>query len=205
MSVIEFESLLYEVDQGRARITMNRPKKRNALSFQLISELHEALWEADNDKEVHGVVLRGAGKSFCAGYDLAPEPGSGPPRGVDPDRKYRGYRSFEDDTWQLERSQRLRMALFDMHKPVIAQVQGHCLAGGTDIAVNIGDEQEPIATRPLTLKRIPDSMRVGPTKASWQTPLEEGTGVDTRGLPPQPADVIPPMPEPAGETKPDEE
>ena len=135
MSVIEFESLLYEVDQGRARITMNRPKKRNALSFQLLSELHEALWEADNDKEVHGVVLRGAGKSFCAGYDLAPEPGSGPPRGVDPDRKYRSFRSFEDDAWQLERSQRLRMALFDMHKPVIAQVHGHCLAGGTDIAM----------------------------------------------------------------------
>jgi enoyl-CoA hydratase len=123
------------VENGRARITLNRPEKRNALSFQLLSELHEALWEADNDTEVRGIVLRGAGKSFCAGYDLAPEPGSGPPRGADPDRKYRGYRSFEDDAWQLERSQRLRMALFDMHKPVIAQVHGHCLAGGTDIAL----------------------------------------------------------------------
>ena len=43
-------------------------------------------------------------------------------------------RSFDDDAWQLERAQRLRMALFDMHKPVIAQVQGYCLAGGTDLA-----------------------------------------------------------------------
>ena len=76
---------------GRARITLNRPEKRNALSFQLQSELHEALWEADNDTEVHGVILRGAGKSFCAGYDLAPAPGTGPPRG-EPDRKYRGFR-----------------------------------------------------------------------------------------------------------------
>jgi enoyl-CoA hydratase len=43
-------------------------------------------------------------------------------------------RSYDDDTWQMERSQRLRMALFDMHKPVIAQVHGYCLAGGTDLA-----------------------------------------------------------------------
>ena len=130
----KFETLLYEIERGRARITLNRPEKRNALSFQLQSELHEALWEADNDTEVHGIILRGAGKSFCAGYDLAPGPGTGPPAG-NPERKYRGFRGFEDDTWQLERQQRLRMALFDMHKPVVAQVHGHCLAGGTDIAL----------------------------------------------------------------------
>ncbi|MEE2674003.1 MAG: crotonase/enoyl-CoA hydratase family protein [Myxococcota bacterium] len=130
----KFETLLYEIDRGRARITLNRPEKRNALSFQLQAELHEALWEADNDTEVHGVILRGAGKSFCAGYDLVPAPGTGPPRG-EPDRKYRGFRGFEDDAWQLERQQRLRMAIFDMHKPVVAQVHGHCLAGGTDIAL----------------------------------------------------------------------
>ncbi len=130
----KFETLLYETVRGRARITLNRPEKRNALSFQLQSELHEALWEADNDTEVHAVILRGAGKSFCAGYDLAPGPGTGPPAG-DPDRKYRGFRGFEDDAWQLERQQRLRMAIFDMHKPVVAQVHGHCLAGGTDIAL----------------------------------------------------------------------
>jgi enoyl-CoA hydratase len=44
-------------------------------------------------------------------------------------------RSIDDDAWSLERQQRLRMALFDMHKPVVAQVHGHCLAGGTDIAL----------------------------------------------------------------------
>jgi len=131
---MKFETLLYEIERGRARITLNRPDKRNALSYQLQSELYEALWEADNDKEVHAVILRGAGKSFCAGYDLAPSPDSGPPTG-DPSRTYRGSRGFEDDTWQLERQQRLRMAIFDMHKPVIAQVHGHCLAGGTDIAL----------------------------------------------------------------------
>lgn len=131
---MKFENLIYQVERGRARIALDRPEKRNALSFQLLRELHEALWEADNDTEVHAVVLKGEGKSFCAGYDLAPGPGTGPPQG-EPDRTYRGFRSIEDDTWQLERSQRLRMALFDMHKPVVAQVHGHCLAGGTDIAL----------------------------------------------------------------------
>ena len=47
MSAEKFESILYEVERGRARITLNRPAKRNALSFQLMSELHEALWEAE--------------------------------------------------------------------------------------------------------------------------------------------------------------
>jgi enoyl-CoA hydratase len=128
----EFETIQYEVERGRARITLNRPEKRNALSFQLLTELHDALWEADNDTEVHAVALRGAGVSFSAGYDLTPPPR---PREGRRDTRYRGGRSFDDDTWQLERSQRLRMALFDMHKPVIAQVHGHCLAGGTDIAL----------------------------------------------------------------------
>jgi len=76
--------------------------------------------------------VRGAGKCFSAGYDLAEAPRRDGRRGG---ASYRGARSFDDDTWQLERAQRLRMALFDMHKPVIAQVHGHCLAGGTDVAL----------------------------------------------------------------------
>ena len=51
------------------------------------------------------------------------------------ENRYRGGRSIDDDAWQLERAQRYRMALFDMHKPSICQVHGFCLAGGTDIAL----------------------------------------------------------------------
>ncbi len=123
------EHLLYDVDGGVARITLNRPEKLNAISSLMLEELHEVLWQADDDTRVHCVVLRGAGRSFCAGYDLGEvRPAAdrdGPPR--------RGRSTFDDDTWQMERGQRLRMALFDMHKPVIAQVHGHCLAGGTDL------------------------------------------------------------------------
>jgi enoyl-CoA hydratase/carnithine racemase len=124
----ELRTILYEVERGRARITLNRPEKLNALSFELLTELHEALWEADDDREVHAVVLRGAGRSFSAGYDLTAPPGAH-------DARHRASRTIDDDAWQLERAQRLRMTLFDMHKPVIAQVHGHCLAGGTDVAL----------------------------------------------------------------------
>lgn len=126
------QNILYEVERGRARITLNRPEKRNALSFALLSELSEALWDADADREVHAVILRGAGKSFSAGYDLTEPPRT---EGLRGGASYRGGRSIDDDIWQLERAQRFRMAIFDMHKPVLAQVHGHCLAGGTDIAL----------------------------------------------------------------------
>jgi enoyl-CoA hydratase len=97
----------------------------------MLAELNEALWEADDDKEVHAVVVRGAGRSFSAGYDLTPMAGAARPDGT----RRRGMRTIDDDAWQLEKQQRLRMALFDMHKPVVAQVHGHCLAGGTDVAL----------------------------------------------------------------------
>jgi enoyl-CoA hydratase len=127
------KTILYEVERGRARITLNRPEKLNALSMELLTELHDAVWEADDDREVHAVVLRGAGRSFSAGYDLSPPPPT--PDAEARRRRYRGSRTIDDDAWQLERAQRLRMALFDMHKPVVAQVHGHCLAGGTDLVL----------------------------------------------------------------------
>lgn len=132
----DFERIRYETENGRARITLNRPDKLNALSLAMQEELSEALWEADHDTSIHCVILRGEGRSFCAGYDLSDSDASPPVSRVqNDDRKYRGHRSIDDDVWQLERAQRYRMALFDMHKPVIAQVHGHCIAGGTDLAL----------------------------------------------------------------------
>lgn len=132
----EFENIIYEVDNGRARITLNRPEKLNALTLRLQQELSEALWEADNNCDVHCVILRGAGRAFSAGYDLTGADRDVPVSRIQADEnRYRGWQSIDDDTWRLERAQRYRMALFDMHKPSIAQVHGYCLAGGTDIAL----------------------------------------------------------------------
>jgi len=130
-----FETILYQASAGKARITLNRPDKRNALSLKTQAELCEALWEADDDKAVHCVIVDGAGPSFCSGYDLSGYGSDVPVSRLSTGSARRTHRSLDDDAWQLERAQRFRMALFDMHKPVIAQVHGHCLAGGTDIAL----------------------------------------------------------------------
>jgi enoyl-CoA hydratase len=57
----EYETIIVEKERGRARITLNRPEKLNALSRQLQAELRQALWDADRDTRVHAVILRGSG------------------------------------------------------------------------------------------------------------------------------------------------
>ncbi len=131
-----FENIIYEVENGRARITLNRPEKLNALTLELQEELNEALWEADNNNDVHCVILKGAGRAFSAGYDLTGAGGKVPVSRIESEENdYRKSMSPDDDAWRLERAQRYRMAIFDMHKPSIAQVHGYCLAGGTDVAL----------------------------------------------------------------------
>ena len=126
-----YQTILYEIANGRARITLNRPEKRNAISVSMQQEIEAALWAADDDTRVHCVILCGAGIDFCSGYDLGQYQA---PAAAQAEHR-RGRQSFDDDAWRLERAQSRRMALFDMHKPVIAQVHGRCLAGGTDLAL----------------------------------------------------------------------
>ncbi|MFD2501558.1 enoyl-CoA hydratase-related protein [Rhizorhabdus histidinilytica] len=64
------DCVAFDVRDNVARVTLNRPEKRNALSAQTIRELHEALLEADDRRDVNAILLSGAGKDFCAGYDL---------------------------------------------------------------------------------------------------------------------------------------
>ena len=66
---MDFETILYETDGAKARITLNRPEKLNALSTQLQRELNGALWEADNDANIHVIILRGAGGLSVAFVD----------------------------------------------------------------------------------------------------------------------------------------
>jgi enoyl-CoA hydratase len=107
----------------------------------MIAELHDALLEADARTDVNVVVLQGAGKDFCAGYDLA-----GVYSGIRSEAEARAdaagqvpYRSLsgtlDDDCWNLERTQRQTTLMFQIHKPIIARVHGNCLAGGTDFAL----------------------------------------------------------------------
>jgi enoyl-CoA hydratase len=139
--VIEFA-----VQERVARITLNRPNKRNALTPPMIESLHDALIEADARNDVNVIVLQGAGRDFCAGYDLtgvyagikseADKAAAGDAPAGGPAIDYRASTgTFDNDCWSLEFTQRRTIALFDLHKPVIAKVHGNCLAGGTDLAL----------------------------------------------------------------------
>ena len=122
------EWIVIEKERGRARIILNRPDRHNAVGGLMAKAIHEALWDADQDDDIHAVVIKGNGPSFCSGADL---------RGYEesPGRTGRtGTRFIDDDIWQIESGQRQNLAIFDMHKPVIAQVHGHCIALGTVIA-----------------------------------------------------------------------
>ena len=105
------------------RMTLNRPDKRNPLSNELRTELFAALEAADVDESVRVTVIRGAGTCFSAGYDLASDVSQGQPfhtaggLGNWPRHVVDGF-----------------FRIWDLAKPVIAQVHGYCLAGGTELA-----------------------------------------------------------------------
>lgn len=128
MRTADYEQIRYEVEDGRARITLARPKTHNSLTARLLEELEHALWESDDDQRVHCVIVRGEGPSFCSGYDLTS-------LGRRKREGYRTGRSHDDDIWLIEQSNRRIRTLMQMHKPSIAQVHGNCLAGGTDVAL----------------------------------------------------------------------
>jgi len=130
------ETLLFSVSDRIARITLNRPEKRNALSDTMLTELEQALLEADDRRDVNVIVVAGAGKDFCSGYDLAGAYAGVSPEAMpyDPELYRSQRRGFDDDCWALERTLEQRMRIFDLHKPVIAKIHGNCLAGGTDLA-----------------------------------------------------------------------
>lgn len=124
--------LNFSVADRIARISLNRPEKRNALSGELIKALRAALLEADDRTDVNVVLLSGEGKAFCSGYDLN-GPYGGDARDVSGYRSYAG--TLDDDMWNMQRLQDDLNMIFDLHKPVIAKVHGAAFAGGADLAL----------------------------------------------------------------------
>ena len=129
-------NLEFEVRDNVARITLNRPEKRNALSGATLKELNQALLEADDRRDANVILLSGAGRDFCAGYDLTDSYGGEQVSAseYDPDAYRTRASTIDDDIWNLERQQDLTSIMLDLHKPLVAKVQGNCLAGGTDLA-----------------------------------------------------------------------
>jgi len=115
------EPVLLSEDIGPVRrLTMNRPRALNALSGGLLDALSAAFAEAADDSKVRVIILRGAGRAFCSGYDLAEDAEAGTKDSLG------WYR-------ELKASADRMMEIFDNPKPVIAQVHSYCLAGGCDL------------------------------------------------------------------------
>lgn len=127
----DYQDIIYRTGDRIARITLNRPEKRNALSFNLRRELVDALKRAERDDEVAVVLIDAEGPSFCSGYDITPD-ASG--RSGEPPEGWVSSRHFDSWTDQFARSCfRDWMTIWDLMKPVVAKVHGHCLAGGTEL------------------------------------------------------------------------
>ncbi len=131
------------------RVTLNRPEKRNALNNPLRTEVFQALQEADGDESVHVTVIRGAGKCFSAGYDLAQNSQEGQPY----------FSPGGDGQWPRHVVQGW-FNMWDLAKPVIAQVHGYCLAGAAELAtacdlIYVADDAQ-IGYPPVRLMSPPD-------------------------------------------------
>ena len=127
-----FETLTYDVRDAKAYLTLNRPERLNAINDVMPGEIRAAVEQANDDVNVRVIVVQGAGRAFCAGYDLK-EFAEGAvndrwkqTRPWDPTRDYREMRRNTDDFFTLWRSL----------KPTIAKVQGYAIAGGSDIALS---------------------------------------------------------------------
>ena len=117
----DMDLIKYETGNRTATITLNRPEKRNALSFELVSELKEAFQKAANEPKVKVIILKAEGKTFCAGADLA----------YLQQLQANTYEENLEDSLHLKE---LFEMIYTMPKVVIAQVQGHAIAGGCGLA-----------------------------------------------------------------------
>lgn len=126
-----YDTIDYFAADGIARITLNRPERLNAINTQLVADLRAAVAAANDDHSVRVMILSGAGRAFCAGYDL--DWGT---KGEDAiQRAMGGMWDPVRDYVGMSRNVRAYMALWESPKPIIAQVHGWCVGGGTDMAL----------------------------------------------------------------------
>ena len=122
----DFKHILVDVPRpGVSRITLNRPESRNALNNTLRGELYGQLEANDQDADIRVTIIRGAGSAFCAGYDLKANNRADQPF----------HTAGGDGNWARHVVDGF-FRVWDLAKPVIAQVHGYCLAGGTELATS---------------------------------------------------------------------
>jgi enoyl-CoA hydratase len=129
-----FQTLLYDTEDAVATITLNRPERLNTIVPPMPEELEAAVHRAIADQQVKVIVLRGAGRAFCAGFDL----GGGFhhwDESLTTDGEWDAGKDFAMATSQAVGPVPKFMSLWRSPKPVIAQVHGWCVGGGSDMAL----------------------------------------------------------------------
>jgi enoyl-CoA hydratase len=127
---MSYSTLLYDVSDRVATITLNRPEKLNAINDAMPAEIRRAVEEANADPGVHVIVITSAGRAFCSGYDLKDYAEAA-------DAPYSQEMPWDPmlDFEMMFRNTQDFMSLWRSHKPTIAKVRGFAVAGGSDIAL----------------------------------------------------------------------
>src|SRR3954449_6992025 len=123
------DTVRYDLHGAVATLTLDRPDRLNAITDELAGDLRAALDRAEADDAVRVVRLRGAGRAFCAGYDIE--------WGAEAMREAEEGQPWDPiaDHRMMSRYVRAYMRLWRSPRPVIAQVHGYCVGGGTDLAL----------------------------------------------------------------------
>jgi len=156
----DFETLTYGVDERLARVTLNRPERLNAINMAMPGEIQAAVAEANRDHRVHVIVLRGAGRAFCAGYDL--DWGTRLEHQVQ--ERAQGVWDPVQDLRVMGANVRAYMSLWESPKPVIAGIHGYCVGGGTDMVLCA---DQIIAADDVRFGYPPSRVWGTPTTALW--------------------------------------
>lgn len=124
-------TVLYEKKDRIATITLNRPEALNAINLEMPGDIRRAIERANNDDAVHAIIMEGAGRAFCSGYDLKEFAQS---EGPNPGIQEMPWDPMIDYKFMMQNTQDF-MSIFRSYKPVIAKVHGFAIAGGSDIAL----------------------------------------------------------------------
>jgi len=153
-------SIIYEKDGKIARVILNRPKKMNAIDDKMPKEIETAIQRADSDPDIHVIILSGAGKAFCAGYDLEHYSKESSKNNVLQDMPWDPIKDYQ---FMWKNTQHF-MSLWRALKPVICKVHGYAVAGGSDIALC---SDMTIMANNAEIGYMPSRVWGTPTTAMW--------------------------------------
>jgi len=143
---MNYNHLIYEKEGHIVKLTLNRPEKINAFNEKLTREFERAMQDAEDDNDVRVIVLKGMGRGFCAGHDYSQEH-------FQPGERETGY-ATELHRIDFEKRLRAYMRVWEIPKPVVAQVHGACIAAGSIVA-GLAD-----------IVVVADNAKIGPVQAA---------------------------------------